>query len=509
MARPVLGPLNEATLKDPLAVIRKINREQVLKQGGGFDFYQLAVVVEIDPVGGLFSDPAEGLNPRMSIRARVLTTTVDGASPDMLRGADELKVCWPSDQLYHCHLPIKTGEKVWVFETNGIDGVTQRFWTHRAPSPSPLTLEPFVRPNNNYANASFEANLFQEADSDEIDVNRDATGGDTFDRAGSRNEGLPQTNDPETSTSYFSKVVDDKATKYGFVNEHIPEWFFRPSDTVFQGSNNSGILFGTNFITVESEEEATDIADIIQLYGNSNDASDFANANDEEVMTAEQAPIAAAREEQSSLTYIVAGRKFNIPSFTFDGATFAIFENVSVDNLVSTMADAITQIGGAPAEKAPASFLRSNHIRNSARESFAAVIGDAGGIYGDLEEGGRLILSMPGQILLKAGEATQLSLDSANATFTVPGDITFQAAAIMVPAPITFSGAATFSGPVTLPAPVAGQEEIAQIASALQTAAAALTAGGPVTAPVGAALQTAATQINNLSIFTRRTTEMP
>ena len=97
-----IGPFNESTLQDPLKVGRKIDRNALLNLSTGADFIQSAVVVEIDPVGGLFGDTDTSVGaPRYSIRARMLNQAAEGANADLLRDTDELKVYFPFTPNYH------------------------------------------------------------------------------------------------------------------------------------------------------------------------------------------------------------------------------------------------------------------------------------------------------------------------------------------------------------------------------------------------------------------------
>ena len=403
MSKPALGRLKPEHLKDKLALTQKVIREGILQQSYGSDYWQEALVVEIDPIGGMMGDPSLGIgNPRFSIRARLLESTGENTNPDSLRDTDELKVCFPALDMYHVQYPIKIGEKVWIFEKSGIDGVSQRYWITRSPSPAPVSLEDYARPNNNYANASFEANLFRTVDETGgvdrfLDVNIDAQRTDLIDRLSSQDPNSYSDIDPGESRSktYFSNVVDRDAGRYGFVSEIIPELFTRPSDYVAQGSNNNALILGTNAVSIENESERPDIADIISIYGYSNDASGFTNAKDSEVTVEEFSPIAAGALAERAFADLVVGRKFNFLSYTFDKSRFAVFENTNIDSIIPGYSDTITQIKGTPSGESPAALIRSNNVRISSRDSFAITAGASAGIYIDTEDGGRLSGNLP------------------------------------------------------------------------------------------------------------------
>lgn len=412
--RPVLGRLKPEHLQNRLALSQKVIREGILQQSNGADYWQEAVVVEIDPIGGMMGDPELNVgNPRFSIRARLIESTGENTNPDSLRDTDELKVCFPALDMYHVQYPIKIGEKVWVFEKTGIDGVSQRYWVTRSPSPSPTSLQDYARPTNNYANASFEANLFRTVDetggSDQfLDVNTDAQRADLVDRLSTQNpdEFGDVAPDESRSRTYFSNVVDRDAGRYGFVPELIPELFTRPSDYVAQGSNNNALILGTNVISIESEEERPDIADILSIYGYSNDASGFTNARDSEVTVESFSPIAAGAVEQSAFADLVVGRAFNFLSYTFDKSRIAVFEKVNLDNLISGYTDTITAIKGDIAGLDPGALLRSTNIRLSSRNSLAITAGAEAGLYMDVEDGGKLVGNLPFKLELDVSNVT-------------------------------------------------------------------------------------------------------
>lgn len=401
--RPALGRLKPEHLQDKLSLAQKVMREGILQQSNGADYWQEAVVVEIDPIGGMMSDPTLNVgNPRFAIRARLIESTGENTNPDSLRDTDELKVCFPALDMYHVQYPIKIGEKVWVFEKTGIDGVSQRYWVTRSPSPAPISLQDYARPTNNYANASFEANLFRTVDEtggeDQfLDVNQDAQRADLIDRLASENPNDFQDIAPEESRSrtYFSNVVDRDAGRYGFVPELIPELFTRPSDYVAQGSNNNALILGTNVVSIESEDERPDIADILSIYGYTNDASGFTNQRDADVTVESFSPIAAGATEERAFADLVVGRAFNFVSYTFDDSRIAVFEKVQLDNLIPGYSDTISTIKGEVAGDEPGALLRSTNVRISSRNSVALTAGNSSGIYMDIEEGGKLVGNLP------------------------------------------------------------------------------------------------------------------
>lgn len=535
---PILGPFNEATLADPLKIAKKIGRESLLQQSEGAGLFEQAVVVEIDEVGGLFGNPDVQFGaPRFSIRARVLDQSGDGANSDLLRSSDELKVCFPFNSSYHLHQPIKVGEKVWVFELPGIGGVTQRYWMHRTPSPSPLSLAPFARPNNNYADGSFEANLLRDPDEEGVNVNTDRDNSDTIERMAARVEGFADSVNPETAPSHFSKMADDSATMYGFVNEHFPEWFYRPSDTVLQGSNNSGVLLGTNMVTIEDDEDAPDIADIISIYGGSNDASDFANARDRDVIRADRAPISARAEEETAVVHAVAGRRFNLQSFTHDASRLSLFQNVNVDNVAPFMGEIAENLGAEAPESGPAALLRSTDVRVAARRTMSLSAGSAAGVVIDDQEEGRILGTAPRLLRFTVGSnmleidgtegkakldvgVSKLELDQLMAKLeSGPSSVEINAAGVTVtgttlalafsqlslPAQVTTNrpvnmASGIVAGPGDRAHGVANKITLTEIAAEFRVQAATFSA--PPLTPVGAALNALASIIENAMVST-------
>lgn len=420
MSRPALGRLKPEHLSDKLALAQKVMREGILQQSNGADYWQEAIVVEIDPIGGMMGDPLLGIgNPRFSVRARLLESTGENTNPDSLRDTDELKVCFPALDMYHVQYPIKIGEKVWVFEKTGIDGVSQRYWVTRSPSPAPVSLDNYARPNNNYANASFEANLFRTAgetggEDKFLDVNQDAQRVDLIDRLAAQDpDGFSDISPDESrSRTYFSNVVDRDAGRYGFVPEVVPELFTRPSDYVAQGSNNNALILGTNAVSVEDPSEQPDIADILSIYGYSNDAAGFTNARDQDVTVEEFSPIAAEALPERSFADLVVGRQFNFLSYTFDKSRIAVFENVSVDSLITGYSSTVSTIKGAEAPVAPAALLRSSNIRLAARDSIAITAGPSCGLYIDTEEGGKLVGNIPFRLELDVNNVSINALEN-------------------------------------------------------------------------------------------------
>ena len=57
MSRPALGRLKPEHLTDKLALAQKIMREGILQQSNGADYWQEALILEIDPIGGMMGDP--------------------------------------------------------------------------------------------------------------------------------------------------------------------------------------------------------------------------------------------------------------------------------------------------------------------------------------------------------------------------------------------------------------------------------------------------------------------
>lgn len=538
MAKPILGGFTRNILQDPLKVAQTIGKEQVLKQSGGADFYQVAVVVQIDPIGGQFGDNDQPIgSPRYSIRARIMNQSGDGANADMFRDTDELKVYYPFDSNYHDHKPIKKGEKVWVFELEGLGGITQRYWCGRVNSPSPLSLEPFVRPNNNYCDAAFEMNIGRETP---IDANVDRLKSDTIDRVAQRSPGaIGELEDPDSARSHYSRVDDENAALYGFVNEYIPEWFFRPSDRVIQGSNNSGILFGTNAVTIESEDEEPDISDIISIFGASNDASDFSNAKDRDVIRADRAPIAAGAEPKTANAHLVAGRRYSIQSYTFDASRLSVFENAEIDNIAPLFSQVMEILKAPAAANGPSMLMRSTNIRTIARNSIAMAMDNGAGLYMDVLEEGRLLGNFPRLLRMDIGETflemdgtqKQIQLNAGNsfamlnqteaglnafgnyvkATATgveISGALLSLAfSQLSIPSVIVTAGGVpvNFSGGViagSVPLPVANQGTMQGLATIYDVQGDALIASG-LLAPVGTAFKAVAAGIRGLPLSTK------
>ncbi len=426
MSNPVLGRIKQDQAKDKLALTQKLLREQALKQGYGSDFIQEAIVVEIDPIGGMLSDPLLDVgNPRFSIRARLLESNGDNINEDSLRDTDELKVCFPALDMYHVHYPLKIGEKVWVFDKTGIDGVSQRFWLTRSPSLTPLSLEPFARPTNNYANAAFEMNLFrteEDLDGEYIDANLDAQRADIVDRLSqvNPNEFSSTRVDESNSNTYFSNAVDREAARFGFVNESFPELFVRPSDYLAQGSNNHALILGTNIVSIESDDEVPDIADILQMYGYTNDSSGFTNDKDQSVNIGELSPISANSDVESAFADLVAGRRYNLLSYTFDKSRVAVFENTNVDGLIPSYGEVLNLIKGSPAPRNPAILARTNNARMIFRDSFALSVGSECGLYMDTESGGKLTGNIPLKIDLDVSNV-ELDISENNFILNVGG----------------------------------------------------------------------------------------
>lgn len=536
MSKPVLGGMTRIILQDPLKVAQKIGKEQILAQSGGADFYQVAVVVQIDPIGGQFGDNDQPIgSPRYSIRARVMNQSGDGANADMFRDTDELKVYHPFESNYHNHMPIKKGEKVWVFELEGVGGLPQRYWCGRVNSPAPLNLDPFVRPNNNYCDAAFEMNIGRETP---IDANVDRLKSDTIDRVAERSPGaLGDAENPDSARSHYSRVDDETAALYGFVNEDIPEWFFRPSDRVIQGSNNSGILFGTNAVTVESEDEVPDISDIISIFGASNDASDFSNAKDRDVIRADRAPIAAGAEPRTANAHLLAGRRYSIQSYTFDASRVSVFENVEIDGIAPLFSQIMEILKAPAAEKAPSILTRSTNIRTIARNSMAMALDNGSGLYMDVLEEGRLLGNFPRLLRMDIGETffemdgtqKQIQLNAGNsfsmlnqteASLNSVGNYVKVTAAgveisgallalsfsqLSIPPVITTQGGSpvNFSdGVIAGPLPVANQGTMQGLATIYDVQGDALIASG-LLAPVGVAFKAVAAGIRGLPLSTK------
>lgn len=389
----ILGPIKPSNTKNPLSIVQKVVREGILKQSTGAPMFQEAVVVEIDPIGGMFSDPTIPVgNPKFSIRARLLSQNGEGVNSDSLRDTEDLLVCFPFMSNYHNQFPIKIGEKLWTFDGIGINGATQRYWISRSPSPSPLDLSEGARPNNNYSNASFEANMFRPSEEQIYDVNTDAKRSNIIQRLAETNEEFANTEEQSNrGRTYYSNVVDRTAERFGFVNEAFPELFSRPSDYILQGSNNNAFILGTNITTIESEDEELDIADIISMFGFSNDASGFTNQKDSSVNVSERAPISALAEQKTAFADMVVGRKYNLLSYNFDASRNTVFESIEIDNIFPGLADSITGLGGVLSEKGPASLIRTNNIRMLPRNSFSLLVGNTSGLYSDIENGGKLL----------------------------------------------------------------------------------------------------------------------
>jgi hypothetical protein len=534
----IFGNLTPNTLNSPLMTDKRLAREQLLNQSKGEDFFQAAIVLEIDPVGGLFGSNEEGQvgSPRFSIRARILNQTAEGGNSDILNNSDELPVYFPFEPNYHEYNPIKVGEKVWVFELSGLEGTAQRYWKSRVNSPTALNLGEFVRPTNNYSNASYEANLGRRQDTPEFDVNTDRRNADTVEKVAINNPDIFGDIDfPDGARSNFSRVMQETALRYGFVNEAFPEWFYRPSDKVSQGSNNSGILFGTNMFTIETEDDfVEDIADLLSIFGASNDASDFSNATDAEVMVQDRSLISVNAKEKTALAILVSGRKSYFNSFTFDATTIATFENFAIDN-IPAFANALELIGGVAQGESPSALIRSSNIRLWGRDTIVIGLDTGNGIFMTKEEDSNIISKFDGgfeflskgtsfllneeevsfslgtvaanlttsDISLSSG-ASLFSLDAATAkvaatTFDLSsvGTISFPST-IQTSSPMTFSSAASFGSSVI---PVANKTTLDGLAAAINAAAAnpALTAAVPAGPVVAAALVQIASSITSLS----------
>lgn len=430
--KPVLGRLQPNKLKNPLSLAKKVMREGVLQQSFGADFLQEAIVVDIDPIGGMFSEPGADVgNPRFSLRVRLLEQTGENTNKDTLRSTSELKVCFPSFDMYHSQMPIKIGEKVWTFEKQGINGTSQRFWQYRSPTPVVLdTSSEFSRPTNNYANASFEANMYRPSTSTAsdsfIDVNRDAAQKDIVSKLSERNADFTgDLEESDRSTSYFSSEVDRDAFRFGFVNEDIPELFTRPSDYVSQGSNNNALILGTNAISIESDSEAPDISDIISIYGFTNDASGFTNSKDPEITLGELSPIAANATGSTAIADLVVGRKYNFISHQFDSSRIKVFENIEIDSLYPDSSELISNLEVPSSPYAPAALLRSDNLRLNSRNSALLSAGTSCGIYLDNTDDGQIKIKGNSRYDLEINDV-KLSIEEGSYSLDVGGQTTLQ-----------------------------------------------------------------------------------
>lgn len=429
--KPVLGRLKPKQLNDNLSLAKKVMREGLLQQSYGADFFQEAIVVDIDPIGGMFSEPGADVgNPRFSLRVRLLAQSGENINKDTLRNTSELKVCFPAFDMYHSQMPIKIGEKVWTFEKQGINGTSQRFWKYRSPTPVSLdTSTAFARPTNNYANASFEANMYRPATSNAsdsfVDVNVDASQKDIVSKLSERNSDFSDTEDSDTSTSYFSSEVDRDAFRFGFVNEDIPELFTRPSDYVNQGSNNNALILGTNSVSIESESEAPDISDIISIYGFTNDASGFTNAKDPDVTLGELSAIAANATGSTATADLVVGRKYNFVSHQFDSSRLKVFENIEIDSLYPDSSELISNLEINPAPYGPAALLRSDNLRINARNNTLISAGTSCGIYLEDVDGGQIKVKGESRFDLEVNNVS-LSIEESSLSLDVGGETSLQ-----------------------------------------------------------------------------------
>jgi hypothetical protein len=329
-------------------------------------------------------------------------------------------------------------------------------------------------------------------------------------------------------------VTQDSALKYGFVNEAFPEWFYRPSDKVGQGSNNSGYLFGTNMFTIESEEDVIeDIADLMSIFGASNDASDFSNANDREVMVADRSLISVNAKEKTALGILVAGREYYVNSFTFDSSTLAVFENFTIDS-IPAFSSALESIGGTNQEESPSLLARSSNIRLWARDTVVVGIDNGNGMFMSNEDNGTFISKFDGSYLFKSVD-TELQIDPEIISLSIGGstigmssdsiEINALASSISMnssgismttsnlnlssvtqfsfPATITTGGPISFASPAsfgTAPIPVVNKTTMDALSAAIVTASGnpALAAAGPAAPAIVAVLTQIAASINGL-----------
>src|SRR3990167_8070474 len=106
--------------RKPLELNKLQQREQLLigaHHDTGVPFFTRAIVKEIDLIGGKLND----VNPKNSIRARIINLTINDNDP----------ILYPMFSA-HLSLPLKLDEEVWVFFEN-ISNLHLGYWIRRVP----------------------------------------------------------------------------------------------------------------------------------------------------------------------------------------------------------------------------------------------------------------------------------------------------------------------------------------------------------------------------------------
>lgn len=207
-------PIRAKEIQNPERILSNMLKDYV---SGVFDdntFLYRAAVVAIDPLGGnLETTP---LNPKNSIRARVVTNGRDKDTPD-----EDLTVFWPF--FPHDAMPLKEGEHVYVaFEDASIK--SHGLWFCRIPEPANTDNANLTLGTTKYQDNS--SNNFSQVEADKIVQDSDITP-------------APFVQSPE------------------FVAEVVPKYRTRVGDRTIEGSNNTIIILGRDRPTNTSSGQST------------------------------------------------------------------------------------------------------------------------------------------------------------------------------------------------------------------------------------------------------------
>jgi len=200
-------------IAQPNRILEKLISSYINGDLEDYTVFYVAAVIDIDTKGGAFKD--EPLpNPRNSIRARVITDSMDKYTSE-----EDLPVFWP--MFPYDRMPIKKGEHAWVVFSDPEQ--THGLWLTRIAEPHGIH-------DTNYTPG--KKRFFENKDNDFNDI------------------GIEQAIQDTEVQPLVVKPSDE------FVVEEVPEFQNREGDRVLEGSNNSVIVLGRDRpSTVESGEK--------------------------------------------------------------------------------------------------------------------------------------------------------------------------------------------------------------------------------------------------------------
>lgn len=246
--------ITEDDLSNPSGILSNLLNDYIERRFDQDVAIKKAVVVSVDLVGGQLSSEEEPLNPKNSIKAKVLDDGIVALS------IEDIPVFWP--MFSHDTMPIKPGEHVYVIydSIEGRSGV----WISRAPEP--LRVGNTAIDNKNYVDGIAKYLADENNEITEISAQR-------------RIQGSEQNPEEILLPEEFSRQA-----------EPTPTYTARIGDRVIDGSHNSIIILGRDRITDTTTGIPQDSGDIRLVAGRTTENVDI-NTDNSTILITQQTDI--------------------------------------------------------------------------------------------------------------------------------------------------------------------------------------------------------------------------